>query len=84
MWVRALSLFPFVCTGRVRVITWSLPCNLRIAFNLHLRVSLKFDLAGHFGGRESNLGLALTFQNLRVHFVVVTRISATSGRSIHD
>jgi hypothetical protein len=30
MWVRALRLLPMVCTGKVRVIAWSLPCNLRM------------------------------------------------------
>jgi hypothetical protein len=33
------------------------------AFNLRIGVSLKFDLAGHFGGRGSNLGVALAFQD---------------------
>jgi hypothetical protein len=33
------------------------------AINLHLRVSLKFDLAEHSGGREGNLGLALALQD---------------------
>jgi hypothetical protein len=81
---RALSLFPLVCTGRVRIITWSLPCNLRMPSTCALESPLKFDLAGHFGGRERNLGVGLTFKNLRVHFVVATRVSAISGRSLHD
>ena len=40
------------------------------AFNLHTGVSLKFDLAGHFGRRESYLGVALAFEDFCVHFVV--------------
>ena len=40
------------------------------AFNLRTGVSLRFDLAGHFGGRESYLGVALAFEDFRVHFVV--------------
>jgi hypothetical protein len=54
------------------------------AINLHLRVSLRFDLAGHSGGRENNLGIALAFQDFLVHFVVATRISGVSAGSIHD
>jgi hypothetical protein len=35
-------------------------------------------------GRESNLGVALAFQDFLVHFVVATRISGVSAGSIHD
>ena len=54
------------------------------AFNPHIGVSLKLESAGHFGGRESNLGVALAFEDFCVHFVVATRISAVSAGSIHD
>jgi hypothetical protein len=84
MWVRTLRLFPFVCTGKVRVITVVASMQSDNAINLHLRVSLRFDLAGHSGGRESNLGVALAFQDFLVHFVVATRISGVSAGSIHD
>ena len=40
------------------------------AFNPHIGVSLKLESAGHFGGRESNLGIALAFEDFCVHFVV--------------
>jgi hypothetical protein len=83
MWVRTLRLFPFVCTGKVRVITVVASMQSDNAINLHLRVSLRFDLAGHSGGRESNLGVALAFQDFLVHFVVATRISGVSAGSIH-
>ncbi len=35
-------------------------------------------------GRESNLGVALAFQDFLVHFVVATRIFGVSAGSIHD
>ena len=54
------------------------------ALNLHSGVSLKFDLARHFGGRESYLGVALAFEDFCVHFVVAARISAVSAGTIHD
>ena len=54
------------------------------AFNPHIGVSLKFNLAGHFGRRESYLGVALAFEDFCVHFVVAARISAVSAGSIHD
>jgi len=60
------------------------PVESEDTINLHIGISLKLESAGHFGGRKSNLGVALTFEDFRVHFVVAARISAVSTGSIHD
>jgi hypothetical protein len=83
MWVRTLRLFPFVCTGRVRVITWSLPGNLTMPTTCTFE-SLSGSTLPDILGRESNFGVALAFQDFLVHFVVATRIFGVSAGSIHD
>jgi hypothetical protein len=84
MWVRALRLLPYGLHGKSQSHRMVASMQSENAFNPHIGVSLKFDLAGHFGGRESYLGVMLAFEDFGVHFVVAARISAVPTGSIHD
>ena len=54
------------------------------AVDLDTRVSLQLDFAYQFGGRESDLGVALALQDFLVHFVVATLVLSVAAGSVDD
>lgn len=58
--------------------------QLENAVELDRRVSPQFDFAGQSGRRESDLGKALAFENLLVHFVVAALVAAVTAGSVDD